>query len=255
MKKIFLLFLSFITVSLAGEINIYAASDLVFAFKELKKVYQKKYPQDKIRVIFGSSGKGYSQIVNNAPFDIIFSANEKYVKKLEEKGFTVSPIKLYAYGKIILWTRKDSGIDIKKGADILLDKNVKRISIANWKHAPYGVAAKECLEYYNLFEKVRNKLILGENIAQTAQYAEAGAADVGIIALSLALSNRLKKEGNYYLLSEKCYTPIRQAFAVLKHAKVDKERFNTAMRFFNFISSREAKNILKKYGFSLPEKQ
>ncbi len=255
MKKIFLSFLSLIAVSFAGEINIYAASDLVFAFKELKKVYKEKYPQDRIRVIFGSSGKGYSQIVNSAPFDIIFSANELYVKKLEEKGLTISPIKLYAYGKIVLWTRKDSGIDVKKGINVLLDKKVKKISIANWKHAPYGVAAKECLEYYNLFEKVRDKLIIGENIAQTAQYAESGAADVGIIALSLALSDRLKREGIYYLLSEKCYSPIRQAYAILKHAKEDKERFDTAMRFFNFISSKEAKKILKKYGFSLPENQ
>lgn len=252
MKSLFLIFLSLVSLSFAGEINIYAASDLVFAFKELKKAYKEKYPQDRIKVIFGSSGKGYSQIINSAPFDLIFSANEAYVKKLQERGFTVSPVKLYAYGKIVLWSRKDTGINIEKGIKALLDKKVKRISIANWKHAPYGVAAKECLEYYNLFKKVRNKLIIGENIAQTAQYAESGAADIGIIALSLALSNRLKKEGNYYQLSEKCYRPIHQAYAVLKHAEEDKERFNTAMRFFNFISSKEAKEILKKYGFSLP---
>ncbi len=251
MKKVlsYIIFLIFSTIAYAGNITIYAASSLSFAFKELIKTYQEKYPKDNIKVIFGSSGKGYNQIINGAPYDIFFSADMFYVKKLHENGLTLTEPKAYAKGRIVIWTRKNSGIDISKGIKVVLDKKVKKIAVANWKLAPYGKAAKKCLQYYGLFDKVKHKLVKGQSIVQTAQFVQIGAADIGFIALSLAVSNKLKNIGNYYLLSEKCHSPILQGYAVLKNASKNKEKLETALRFYKFIQAKKAKEILKKYGF------
>ena len=251
MKKVIslLIFLLFSTTVYAETITIYAASSLSFAFKELIKTYQEKYPKDNIKVIFGSSGKGYNQIINGAPYDIFFSANMFYVKKLHENGLTLTAPKDYAKGRIVIWTRKDSSIDILKGIKVVLDKNVKKIAIANWKLAPYGKAAKECLQYYGIFDKVKHKIVKGQSIVQTAQLVQIGAADIGFIALSLAVSDKLKNIGNYYLLREKCYSPILQGYVILKNASENKEKLETAYRFYKFIQSKKSKEILKKYGF------
>ncbi len=254
--KKYVLFLVILTVffknAVSGEITIFAASDLVYAFSEIKKLYKKEYKDDDIRVIFGSSGKGYHQILNGAPFDIFFSANMKYVELLKEKGLVVSKIKPYAFGRIGIWTRNDSKIDLSKGIYVVLNPNVKKIAIANWKHAPYGQASKECLEYYHLFKKVKNKFVIGENISQTAQFTEIGAADIGFVAYSLAKGSKLKKEGKFYLLPEKCHKPIKQGMGILKHAKTNTEKYKTAERFFNFIQTKKARKIMNKYGFILP---
>lgn len=236
----------------AGEITVYAAADLTYAFEEILKVYKQKYPQDKVKAIFGSSGKGYTQVVNGAPYDLFFSADMSYVEKLKQQGLTLSDVKPYAIGRIVLWTRKDSGIDVSKGINTVLDPRVKKIAIANWEHAPYGVAAKQCLEHYKLFDKVKDKLVLGENINQTAQYIETGAADVGFLALSIAKSEKLQKVGTYYLLPATCHNEIKQGYAILKHANTDKETFETAKRFYDFIGTPEARKIFVKYGFVLP---
>ncbi len=251
MKKIvaLLIFLLFSINTYAKTITIYAASSLSFAFNRLIKAYKEKYPQDNIKVIFGSSGKGYNQIINGAPYDIFFSADMFYVKKIQEKGLSLTKPKAYAKGRVVIWTRKDSGIYVSKGIKVVLDKDVKKIAIANWKLAPYGKAAKECLQYYGLFDKVKNKLVKGQSIVQTAQFVQIGAADIGFIALSLAVSDKLKNIGSYYLLPEKCHSPILQGYVVLKSASENKERLETALKFYKFIQSGTAKNILKKYGF------
>ena len=235
----------------AEQITIYAASDLVYAFSEIKKTYQKIYPQDNLRIIFGSSGKGYHQALNGAPFDIIFSANMEYVNRLKQKGIAVSDVVPYAYGRIGIWTRRDSRIDLSNGIKVVLSSKVKKIAIANWEHAPYGEAAKECLQHSKLFDKVKNKFVVGENISQTAQFTEIGAADIGFIAYSLAKSEKLKNEGNFYLLPENCHKPIKQGMAILKHAQKDPERYKTAVRFFKFIQTEKARKIMNKYGFIL----
>lgn len=255
MTRIFLSFLTFIvliTVSKATEITIYAASDLIYAFEEVKRLYESKYQNDKLKIVYVSSGKGYNKIVNGAPYDIVFSANMDYVERLKKEGFVISDIKPYAVGRIVIWALKSSDVDVSKGVDVLLDPKIKRISVANWEHAPYGVSAKQCLEYYGIFNKVKNKLVLGENISQTAQYIEIGSVDVGIIALSLAKGEKLLSKGNYYLLPENCHQQILQGSAILKNALKDKERYKTAKRFFEFINSPEVRKIMNKYGFILP---
>lgn len=238
--------------AISGEITVYAASDLVYAFKEIQQLYKSKYPQDEIKIIFGSSGKGYHQILEGAPYDMIFSADMDYVEKLQEKGLTLSKPKPYAIGRIVLWVRKDSNIPVNDGINAVLNQKVKKIAIANWEHAPYGVAAKQCLEKYKLFDKVKDKLVLGENISQTAQYVQTAAADIGFLALSIAKSEVLSKEGVYYLLPESCHSQILQGYAITKNASKSEEKLNTARRFEEFVGTPQVRNIFIKYGFSLP---
>lgn len=254
LKVIYAVVLTFILLSksFSGEITIYAASDLTYAFTEVEKIYQQNYPKDKLKVIYGSSGKGYSQILNGAPYDMFFSADMEYVKKLKNQGLAISEPKPYAVGRIVIWTRKDSGINVNEGINVVLNPAVKKIAIANWEHAPYGVAAKQCLEYYNLFDKVKNKLVLGENINQTAQFVQTANADIGFLALSVAKSETLQKQGIYYTVPANCHKEIVQGYAILKHATTSKESLETAKRFEEFIGSAEARKIFIRYGFILP---
>ncbi|MEF3255277.1 MAG: molybdate ABC transporter substrate-binding protein [Deferribacterales bacterium] len=254
MKKIFILIFFLITTKtvLASSVNVYCAADLVYAMDEIKKEYLKLYPQDDIKFIFGSSGKGYTQIINGAPYDIVFSADMEYVIKLESAGFTISEPKPYAVGRIVIWKRKKSDIDLNKHINSLLNPNITKIAIADWSHAPYGVAAKECLEHFNIFDKVKSKFVLGENISQTAQFVQLGAADIGILAYSVALSEKLKKDGDFILLPTSCHSEIKQGYAILKNAQKDKEKLEISKRFYNFVTNPKAREIFIKYGFTLP---
>lgn len=232
----------------AEVIRVYAAADLQFALRELADLYMKKYPEDKIELIFGSSGKGFAQIKAGAPYHIFFSADMKYVEELYREGYAITKPKPYAIGRIVLWTRKDSGLDPSKFPEVLLDPRVKRIAIANWDHAPYGKASKEALEAYGVFQKVKDKLVIGENIAQTASYISSGAADLGFIALSLAKAPELERVGVYWLVPEDKHERILQGYVITKEG----QKVASARRFYEFVSSKEAMKVFTKYGFLLP---
>jgi len=240
------LFLAFKN-SMAEVIRVFAAADLQYALKEIAQEYMKANPQDRVKLVFGSSGKGAIQIRKGAPYHLFFSADMKYVEELHREGYTITQPKAYAVGRIVVWVRKDSGLDPSSFPDILFRAN--KIAIANWEHAPYGQAAKEALESYGVFEKVKNKLVLGENISQTASYVYSGAADVGIIALSLALSPTMKEKGKYWLIPQERHRPIVQGYGITKFG----EYSSSARRFYNFIETKTARNILLKYGFFVPE--
>lgn len=232
----------------AGEVSITAAADLQYAMPEIIKAYESKNPGDKVNAVFGSSGKAYSQISSGAPYDIFFSADIGYPEKLKSAGLAIADTKPYAIGRIGLWATKKSGIDVSKGPNILLDKAVKKVAIANPAHAPYGRAAVACLKHYKLYEKVKEKIVMGENIQQTTQFVETGAAEVGLIAYSLALAPALAKEGNFYLLPADSHNEILQGYVLLKRAKGN----DSARRFEAFLGSLEARKIFKRYGFVLP---
>lgn len=240
------LFLAFKN-SMAEVIRVFAAADLQYALKEIAQEYMKANPQDRVKLVFGSSGKGAIQIRKGAPYHLFFSADMKYVEELHREGYTITQPKAYAVGRIVVWVRKDSGLDPSSFPDILFRAN--KIAIANWEHAPYGQAAKEALESYGVFEKVKNKLVLGENISQTASYVYSGAADVGIIALSLALSPTMKEKGKYWLIPQERHRPIVQGYGITKFG----EYSSSARRFYNFIETKTARDILLKYGFFVPE--
>lgn len=225
--------------------TIVVAANLKTAMDSIAKVYQQKNPADNIQILYGASGKFYEQIANGAPFDVFFSADMGFPTKLKESRFAISTVKLYAIGRLAIWSKKIDP-NIQK-MNSLLDPKVKKISIANPVTAPYGTKAVESMKRNKIYNSVKNNLVYGENIAQAAQFVAFGAADIGIIALSDVLSPAMKKEhGKYYVIPQESYAPLEQACVILKHGKGNA----TALKFYDYISSDKAKAILKYYGYS-----
>jgi molybdate transport system substrate-binding protein len=248
MKYITIL-LSFIAtawVAYADTANIAAASDLQYAFKEIKILCEKKYPNETINFQFGSSGKALTQIQNGAPYDAYFAADMNYPKELKEKGFAVGDVKPYAQGRVGLMTLKSSNIPVNN-LSILASDKIKKIAIANPQHAPYGQAAVAVLKSLGLYDKIRDKLVMGENISQATQYVQTGSVDVGIIALSIAKAPLIAKEMNFGLIDAKAHPDIIQGYALLKRGENNK----AARAFISVFESSEADVIMQKYGFAL----
>lgn len=232
----------------AEEITIAAASDLNFAFREIVVEYEKT-TGNHVRLSLGSSGNFYAQIQNGAPFDLYFSADISYPRKLEEAGLTV-PGSLYQYavGRIVLWAGKDSHLDLSRGLEILREPVIRKIAIANPKHAPYGRAAVAAMEHFKVYDQVKDKLILGENISQAAQFIESGACDIGIIALSLAVAPAMKSKGTYWEVPAETHPPLEQGAVILKSSKQQE----SAKQFLAFIKGERGQEIMKRYGFTVP---
>ena len=230
-------------------IRVAAAADLRFAMEELSKEFESKMGT-KVDLTTGSSGNFFSQIRSGAPFDLFFSADMEYPKKLEALGFA-EPGTLceYALGGIVIWTPANSPIDVAKdGWNALLDARVQKIAIANPSLAPYGRAAVAALQKAGLYERVKSKLVYGESISQAAQFVQSGNAQAGIIARSLTLSPGMK-DGKVWEIPADMHPPIEQGAAVPKNAK----NKAAALEFLNFVKSAAGKAILKKYGFTVPE--
>src|ERR1700693_6004904 len=173
----------------AQTITVAAAADLQFAMQDVAAKFQKQTGKE-VKLIYGSSGNFFQQLQNGAPFDMFFSANLDYAKKLEIAGLA-EPGSYYEYarGKIVLWVPKDSALDLSSGLQALLTPSIKKIAVANPQHAPYGQAAVAAMQKAGIYDKVKDKFVLGENISQTASFIITGSADVGIVALSLDLSS------------------------------------------------------------------
>ena len=232
----------------AGELTVAAASDLNFAFKELVPTFEQQTGEH-VRLTLGSSGNFFSQIQNGAPFDLYFSADIAYPRKLEEAGLTV-PGSLYPYavGRIVLWAGNGSHLDFSKGLEVLLDPSIKKIAIANPKHAPYGRAAVAAMEYFKVYDQVKDKLILGENISQAAQFIESGACDAGIVALSLALAPPMQAAGHYWEIPVDAHPPIEQGAVMLMGGKNQE----SAKAFLSFIQGAVGQAMMTRYGFVVP---
>ena len=237
------------TVRADEKILIAAASDLNFAMNEICRAFEKSHPGIKVEVSYGSSGNFYAQIKQGAPYDIFFSADASYPALLEEEGFAVKGQRhLYSIGKIVLWVPKKSALNPHEGLKIVLESNVKKLAIANPKHAPYGRAAEESLRYYGLLDKVQDKLVFGENISQTAQFVQTGSADAGIIAMSLAISPKMTSDGNYWIIPTESYSRLEQGYAVLQRGKGK----SSVKTFLKFVQGKKGKKILSDFGFILP---
>jgi molybdate transport system substrate-binding protein len=232
----------------AQQITVAAAADLQFAMQEIASRFQKETGKS-VHLVFGSSGSFFQELQNGAPFDMFFSADLDYAKKLEAAGLT-EPGTYYQYasGKIVIWIPSDSKLDLQSGLQVLLDPSIKKIAIANPQHAPYGKAAVAALERGKLYDKVQQKFVFGENISQTASFVMSGSADVGIVALSLALSPNMKDKGRYAEIPSGEYPPIEQACVVLGSSK-NKE---TAVQFLAFIKTPAMADVLRAYGFNVP---
>ena len=228
------------------SLRVAAAADLEFAMKDIANQYEHQ-TRHKVEITFGSSGNFFAQIQNGAPFDLFFSADIDYPRQLQQKNKTISDVKLYGTGQLVLWSKTLDPNQEKMNS--LLNVAIKKIAIANPAHAPYGKRAEESLRFYQLYDKIKDKLVIGENIAQTAQYAQSGAADIGIIALSLALSPAMKQTGGkYWLIPASSHQPLQQGYVLLPHAKGNAG----AEKFSTFFSSPVTASILQKFGFGQP---
>ena len=237
--------LSMHSMVFAAPLTVAVASDLKFAMDELILVFEKDNPASKVQLVTGSSGKFYQQIVNGAPFDVYFSADIEYPKKLKESGLTASEVLPYAYGRLVLWSTTR---DVSAGMLALADKSINKVAIANPKHAPYGMRAMDSLAYYGLLDKLEGKLVYGENVSNAMQFAETGAADAAIVAYSLVLAPSMKGKGNYFLLDERSHPPLEQGYVVIKRSVMNPD----AEKFARYISSKKARVVFTKYGFRLP---
>jgi len=230
------------------KVRVAAAADLKFAMSDLARRYEEQ-SGNRVDATYGSSGNFFSQIQNGAPFDVFFSADIDYPRKLEAAGLA-EPGTLYQYavGRIVIWMPADSRVDVAKQEwAALLDASVQRIAIANPEHAPYGRAAVAALRKAGIYEHVSAKLVYGDNISQAAQFVQSGNAQAGIVALSLATSPAMK-DGKRWEIPAAMHSPIQQAALVLKGAQ-NKE---AARAFLEFVKSEAGRATLVKYGFSFP---
>ena len=225
------------------ELTVAAASDLTPAFEEIGREFQSSH-KIKVTFVFGSTGLLTRQIENGAPFDLFAAANVSYVDELEQKGLIVPGTKaVYARGRITLWTPAESTLRLETISD-LARPEVMRVAIANPDHAPYGLAARQALESAGIWEAVKPKLVYGDNIRQTLQYAQTGNVEVAIVALSLSTQTK----GRWTLIPEELHQPLDQGLAVMKSTRNEQ----AARAFEAFVTGPQGRAILQKYGFSFP---
>jgi molybdate transport system substrate-binding protein len=234
------------------KLAIAAAADLKFALEELVKDYRAAHADTEINVTYGSSGNFFAQLQNKAPFDLYFSADIDYPRKLAEAGHALDKdVFLYAVGRIVVWVPKTSAIDVEKlGIAALADRSVKKIAVANPQHAPYGRAAVAALKSLNAYAQAEPRLVYGENIAQTAQFVQSGSADIGVIALSLAVAPQMKDAGRYWEIPLDAYPTMEQGGIILDWAT----DAAGARSFRDHVLGEKGRALLKRYGFFLPAK-
>lgn len=234
----------------APELLVAAAADLSTALKEIGDAYQNKTGV-KVKLSFGASGALTQQIQNGAPFDLFFSADMDYPRQLITAGNADAPtLYQYAVGKLVLWVPADSPLDVERqGMNVLLDASVKKIAIANPQHAPYGRAAEAALKHAGVYDRIADKLVLGENISQAAQFVESGNAQAGFVAFAHAVAPAMRGKGKYWEVPADFYPALAQGAVVLSHSQHKKE----AADFLEYIKTKEVADVLRKYGFTLPQ--
>lgn len=226
-----------------------AASDLKFAIEEVAIQFEKTTGQ-RLRMVFGSSGNFYSQILQGAPFHLFMSADEDFVFKLADAGKTADRGRLYAYGRIGIMVPKGGPLqadgELKDLAAALADRRLKKFAIASPDHAPYGMRAKEALQHAGLWARIEPLLVVGENISQTAQFATSGSTQGGIIAYSLALAPQVARLGDFALIPATWHKPLAQRMVLMRDAPAP------VRAFYEYLSTPEAQAIMVKYGFAMP---
>ncbi len=246
MKLIALVLILVLTPFLSASVTIATSANVSYAIKALIEDFSKLEPDNKIETILASSGKLTTQIEKGAPYDLFLSADMSYPHKLDQDGFTITKPKVYAYGTLVLMSFKGVKLD-QNVSKTLLDNNIKKIAVANPKTAPYGKATKELLENLHFYEKLKNNFIYGDSISNAFVYTQR-AADVGFVAKSLLYAPKLShlKEGTHWIdLNQTLYNPIAQGVVLLKNASNNQE----AKNFYNYLFSKRARAIFKKFGY------
>lgn len=231
----------------AETITVAAAADLKFALDEMAVDFRRANPADELHLVYGSSGRFQAQIQQGAPYDLYFSADVDLLRQLAQSGYAASEVRPYAFGRLVLWsTRRDAA---ERSLNDLADPATGRIAIANPKHAPYGKRAQEALRASGVWETVENRLVYGENVAQAAQFVQTGSAQVGLIALSLALNPELANQGHYRLVPDSLHAPLAQGFIITRRAAGS----DLARRFADYLHGRSAHIVMRKHGFVLAD--
>lgn len=227
-----------------------AAASMRSALDESKTAFEKAHPGIQLQLSYGASGSLTAQIQQGAPVDVFLSADLGFPEKLAQGGLvTAEGVIPYAKGLLVLWVRKDTGVNpAQRGLKVLLDPAIKRIAIANPKLAPYGLAAETALQKAGLHAAVLPKIVQGENINQTAQYLVTNVAEAGFIALSLMDNVTLKEGGWIWPVPQDLHAPIVQGAVVLKRTKVPVE----ARQYLDYLTGPEGFRILQRYGFEKP---
>lgn len=250
MKKIILLLWLIVPQLYAQTVRVAVAANAQFVMEELEAVFEKETGVE-LETIINSSGKITTQIQQGAPFDVFLSADMHYPDVLFKEGLTTAAPKIYAYGALVVW-----GIGATKPTIDLLfltQPSIKKIAIANPKLAPYGVAAQEALRHYGLFEKTQSKWVMGESISQVNQYILSQAVEVGFTAKSVVLDPSLKGQGTWIEIDPRTYSPIAQGVVLLK--KKNAEPSLAARRFYDFLFSKRAQAIFRKFGYRIVTQQ
>lgn len=224
-------------------LTVFAASDLTFALKEIAPAFEQTM-KVKVTLVFGSTGNLAKQIEHGAPADVFFAANQSFLDDLAAKNAIITQTRgLYAQGRIVLITAKAAR---PKLGDLreLLGARVRRVAIANPAHAPYGKAAEEALRTAGLWEALKPKLVYGENIRQALQYVETGAAEAGIVALSVANVPSV----HVTPIDPALHNPLNQAAAVVSRSA----RPEVGLAFLQFVNGPAGRAVMKRYGFRLP---
>jgi len=228
-------------------LTIAAAADLKFALDEAIHQFKSENAGIDVQPIYGSSGNFYTQITNNAPFDVFMSADMEYPRRLEKDGLAMDGSEFeYAVGRLVVWTRSDSPLDVQRlGMQALLDPSIQKVSIANPEHAPYGRAAVSAMQTFRVYDNVKEKFVLGENVTQALEFIDTGAAQVGIVAMSLASAPAVKSRGKYFEIPVDSYPRMDQGGVILRRVR-DRD---AAEQFRLFVLSPACQTIFKQFGF------
>jgi molybdate transport system substrate-binding protein len=230
-------------------VTVAVAANLKPAFERIAAGFRARHPAVEVRASYGASVGFFTQIEHGAPFDLFLSAEAELTERLARAGLTDGPPFTYAHGALVLWVPDGSPLAIERdGLAALLSPSVRKIAIANPRAAPYGRAAEEALTAARLLEAVRPKLVLGQNAAQTAQFAQTGAADAAFLPASLVRSRPLSEEGRYVEVPPRTYAPIAQAGVVLRASRSPA----LSRAFAEFVRGSEARAVLESLGYAVP---
>jgi molybdate transport system substrate-binding protein len=231
------------------EITVAAAADLSVALKEIAANYEKQTGAQ-VKLSFAASGALTQQIQNGAPFDLFFSADMDYPRQLIAAGDADgATLYRYAVGTLVLWAPTGSPLDPEhQGIKVLSDPSVKKIAIANPQHAPYGRAAVAALKHFGVYEQVQERLVMGENVSQAAQFVESGNAQVGLIALAHAVPLAMRGEGKFWKVPVEAYPALDQGVVVISRSQHKRE----AAAFVDYIKTKDAADVMRRYGFTVP---
>lgn len=224
-----------------GKVLVAAAASVKPAMEEIARQFRDVHPAVDLTISYGSSGKISTQIIHGAPFDLFFSADTDYPQALLDQGQAGSDVRPYAEGKLVLWQRGAS----KPRLERLTEPAIARLAMANPRHAPYGQRARDILKRLNLWDSIQDKLVFGENVAQAAQFIQSGAAELGFIPLSIALSPVMQRYGSYTLISNELQDPLVHGYVFTRRGKDNP----AAALFAEFVESAEAQAILGRHGF------